>query len=126
MATTRERLDSWNKVCIENSWAQPREMDSWLMSQHVYFSPLGSAIAPDPQDVDNKYNVEMMVNGAGGEQLATLILEAIAGIMTFPTIELERIFWIKIQERLCEDFEVRIPEEVIPKYINEQGEKNDD
>ena len=117
--TSREKLEIWEKICIKNSWAAPREMDQWLMKNMVRFSNTGSAIPSESYTVDNKYNTEMLVNAAEGEHLATLILEALSGILTFHSLETEKIFWANIKRRFKEDYKTEVPKIIIPKYLVE-------
>lgn len=115
----REKLDLWNKVCIKNGWARPYEMDKWLLAMGIRFTPTGSVVPERVVQFDNKYNIEMQVNAVEGEMLATLVLEAMVGMVTFPSMETEKIFWDATKKKLNEVYEASIPDEVLPKYIRE-------
>lgn len=113
----KEKLDTWNRVCMENGWSKPRELEKWILQSGVKFSNSGSSVPDVVMMIMNKYNLEVVLNAVEGEGLATLILEAIAGVLTFASVDLERMFWYSADERLRDEFSTSIPEDLFPKYL---------
>lgn len=118
----REKLDVWNTICIENGWSKPRELERWLLHCGIKFSGAGSAVPDQSMLVENKYNLQILIDGVEGEGLATLILEVLCGVLMFPSTELERLFWVYSQKRLKDEFNILIPEEIIPNYAKNDGD----
>jgi hypothetical protein len=115
--TDREKLDMWNDVCVKKGWAKKYELDSWLLSVGVRFTPAGSIIPDQMYAIDNKYNTELQVRGVNGEHLATMVLQAISGMLMFPNKEIEETFWNTTKARFKEEFKVSVPAEIMPYYM---------
>lgn len=115
--TDKDRLDVWNKVCLKNGWSKPYELEKWIISTGARFTGGGSIVPENTIILDNKYNIELQVMALDGEALATLVLEAMIGIITFPSLESEEIFWKSIKNKFKELHEVNLPNEIIPGYI---------
>jgi hypothetical protein len=115
--TDREKLDMWNAVCVKKGWAKKYELDSWLLSVGVKFTSAGSIVPDQMYVLDNKYNTEMQVRGVNGEHLATLVLQAITGMLMFPNKDTEETFWNTTKERFKEEFQIKIPALILPVYM---------
>lgn len=115
--TDRDRLDVWNKICIKKGWAKKNELDKWLISVGIRFSPAGSIIPENIIQIDNKYNAEMHVRAAEGELLATLVLQVMTGMLVFPNKEVEKSFWDITINKFNEDYNTKVPNIIIPKYL---------
>jgi hypothetical protein len=113
----RERLDMWNAVCVKKGWAKKYELDSWLLSVGVKFTAAGSVVPDQMYALDNKYNTELQVRGVNGEHLATLVLQALTGMLMFSSKEIEETFWNETRDRFKEEFEVKIPALILPTYM---------
>lgn len=113
----KEKLDLWNKVCLENGWSKPRELERWLLHSGVKFSNSGSAVPDRAMSIENKYNLDIIIQAVEGEGLATLIIEYLTGVLTFRSVELEKLFWKKMSKRLREDYKMEMPQKIIPEYI---------
>lgn len=113
----REKLDTWNVVCMQNGWSKPRELEKWLLRSGIKFSNTGSAVPDETTMINNKYNLDVIINAVEGEGLATLILESLTGTLMFGSIELEEMFWNETNQRLADEFKITIPIVLFPKYI---------
>ena len=118
--TDREKLNVWNKVCIKNKWSDKYELDSWLLRSGITFTPSGSAIPSQVFMLDNKYNIELQVNGTTGEGLATLVIQALSGIIIFKDLESEKYFWEAVKKRFKDQFDIKIPIDIIPIYLRKK------
>ena len=117
----KEKLDLWNKVCLEKGWSGPRELEKWLLHSEVSFSNNGSAVPGKSMSIDNKYNLDIVINAVEGEGLATLVLEALSGVLVFGSVDLEKMFWNIVGKRLKAEFQLTVPTQILSKYI-----KNDE
>ena len=113
----KEKLDLWNQVCIEHGWSSPRELEKWLLHSGIKFSNSGSAVPDQVMMLMNKYNLDIVVKAVEGEGLATLILEALTGTLTFSSTELEKLFWSKVDSRLREEYDSAVPVTIVPNYV---------
>jgi hypothetical protein len=120
----KEKLDFWNQICMEQGWSKPRELEKWLLHSGIRFSNSGSAVPDMILMVTNKYNLDVIIKSAEGEGLATLILQALSGILVFASVDLERMFWSKTDERLRSEYGTYIPENIIPNYIKKNSDLN--
>lgn len=116
--TDREKLELWDSICQNKKWSKPRELDSWLSKHGVYFTNAGSCVNLGPliYRLENVSNTKVVINSGHDYELATFVMQALAGILIFNDIEVEREFWVLMHERLKEEFDQELPKELVPKY----------
>lgn len=118
----KEKLDTWNQICMEHGWSAPNELEKWLLHSGVKFSNSGSAVPNVIMMIENKYNLDIVIKASEGEQLATYILQVLTGMLVFPSIDLERLFWSWIDQKLRKEFNTSVPQHIIPNYIKNYNE----
>lgn len=113
--TDREKIEVWEKLCVDNNFASTAETQFWLEDAAVFFTNSGSAVATDVY-VLTQSSLQKILPKEDGEQLATLVLEFLTGVLQFQDLETERYFWDTIEERFVADG-IEIPKEVKPSYL---------
>ena len=118
-----QKVRMWNDVCIKHNWAQPGELEIWLKSNRVKFSPGGSAIPHltigtlSTEEVATRTVMETSPEGFG-----TLVLQVLTGVVMLGSTKTEEVFWWRIVNRLYAEFSDKFPEQILPKRIRNKIE----
>lgn len=129
--TDKEKLEKWNDICMSMNWSQPHELETWLQMHGVMFTKAGSCVGINlvlgSKQISVAGQVDELVKSSTGESMATYILQAISGLLSFKvkpdaemlSTELETIFWKTAVERCQLEWELDVPAEIMPKYVRE-------
>lgn len=119
--TDREKIYKWNDICMQLGWSHAGEVEIWLRSNNVRFTPGQSVLAPEGivLRVASPDAARGLVVGPSGEIMATHVLSVYIGMITFQRTSLESIFWHEVIERMSNEFATFIPPDLIPAYIRE-------
>lgn len=118
-----QKIRMWNDVCIKHGWAQPGELEMWLKSNKIKFSPGGSAI---PHLTIGTLSTEKMTDRTvletSPEGFGTLVLQVLTGMIMVGSSKIEENFWWRIANRLYAEFSEKLPAQILPKRIREKLE----
>jgi hypothetical protein len=130
--TDKEKIEKWNDICMTMNWSQPHELETWLQMHGVMFTKSGSCVGVNlvlgGKQISVIGQVEEIVKSSNSEGMATYILQAIAGLLSFKvkpdntemlSTTLETMFWKIACERCQLEWELDIPPEIMPKYVRE-------
>ena len=130
--TDKEKLEKWNDICMSMNWSQPHELETWLQMHGVMFTKAGSCVGVNlvlgGKQISVVGQIDEIIKSSTGEGMATSILQAISGLLSFKvkpdntemtSTTLETIFWRTAVERCQLEWELDIPPDVMPKYVRE-------
>jgi len=104
-----------------HGWAKQGELQMWLHTNNVKFTPGGSVLASN--GVVLKVSVpdiaEKLIKNTSGEIMATHILSVYSGHTRFTSTTLEAIFWKEVINRMSKEFDLFIQPNLIPTYIRD-------
>lgn len=112
-----EKLRVIEKICLKRGLAKKRQLDSWILKIGLVFTSQGDALPDEVYSVENKYDLNVIINGVEKQEFITLILEALSGILVFRDTEIETLFWEQIVKRFRDDFKIQFPKILVPKNI---------
>lgn len=117
----KEKVLIWNEICMKHDWAKEGELEKWLKTNKVKFSNAGSAI-PDLciGILDKEEMVFSAVMATTDEGYATLVLQILTGVVRLATTSLEEYFWWRVVNRMVQEFNDRLPIQILPKSLRDK------
>jgi hypothetical protein len=112
-----DKLKIIEKICLKRGLAKKRELESWILKMGISFTSSGDAVPDEIYSFENKYDLKMIVNGISKQEFVTLILEALTGILTFKSLEIESLFWEEVTIRFRDELKTKFPKSLVPKSI---------